>query len=92
MLKQRVMENSPYENVYTLALRGLHDKAMGGSNDMKERVKMLEEALMDQRQLLVDVLKSLRMKFHRLSPPIKRCWMYTVPDSIYLKTLLSLAG
>ncbi len=57
MLKQRVMENSPYENVYTLALRGLHDKAMGGSNDMKERVKMLEEALMDQRQLFSGCFK-----------------------------------
>ena len=28
-----------------LRYAGFHDKAMGGSNDMKERVKMLEEAL-----------------------------------------------
>lgn len=55
VLKQRVVENSPYENVYSLALRGLHDKAMGGSSDMKERVKMLSQALNDQRQLLIDV-------------------------------------
>ena len=52
VLRQRVTENSPFENVYTLALRGLHDKAMGGSNNMKERVKMLGAALRDQRQLL----------------------------------------
>ena len=57
VLRQRVTENSPFENVYTLALRGLHDKAMGGSNNMKERVKMLGAALRDQRQLLVDVIK-----------------------------------
>lgn len=56
VLKKRVIENSPYENVYSLALRGLHDKAMGGSRDMKERVKMLGSALNDQRQLLIDVI------------------------------------
>lgn len=56
VLKKRVVENSPFENVYTLALRGLHDKAMQGSSDMKERVKMLGGALMDQRQLVADVL------------------------------------
>lgn len=56
VLRRRVEENSAYENVYTLALRGLHDKAMGGSNDMKERAKMLSKALQDQRQIVVDVL------------------------------------
>lgn len=56
VLKQRVVENGSFENVYTLALRGLHDKAMGGSNDMKERVRMLSEALNAQRQILVDVI------------------------------------
>lgn len=56
VLKKRVEQNSPYENVYSLALRGLHDKAMGGSNDMKERVDMLSQALKDQRQILIDVI------------------------------------
>lgn len=54
-LTQRVIDNSPYENVYTLALRGLHDKAMAGSSDMKQRVKMLGSALADQRKILADV-------------------------------------
>ena len=54
VLRQRVRENAPYENVYTLALRGLHDRAMTGSNNMKERVRQLEGALQDQRQILVD--------------------------------------
>lgn len=56
VLKARVQNNADYENVYTLALRGLHDAAMAGSSDMKERVKQLEKALNDQRQILVDVL------------------------------------
>lgn len=71
VLKQRVTENSPYENVYTLALRGLHDKAMGGSNDMEERVKMLGKALMDQRQLLVDVIKKPANEIPQAFTPYK---------------------
>lgn len=71
VLKQRVTENSPYENVYTLALRGLHDKAMGGSNDMKERVKMLGDALNDQRQLVSDVLKKPANEIPQAFTPYK---------------------
>ncbi|MCQ5170022.1 glycosyl hydrolase 115 family protein, partial [Streptococcus oralis] len=52
VLGNRVKENCAYENVYTLALRGLHDAAMGGGDvPMKEKVKMLENALKDQRSL-----------------------------------------
>lgn len=71
VLKQRVVENSAYENVYTLALRGLHDKAMSGSNDMKERVKMLGEALNAQRQLLVDVIKKPANEIPQAFTPYK---------------------
>lgn len=55
VLKSRVQECAPYENVYTLALRGLHDRAMKASNDMADRKDMLQEALMAQRQMLADV-------------------------------------
>lgn len=56
VLRQRVVDNSPYENLYTLALRGLHDKAMTGSSDMKQRVEMLGSALAAQRKILTDVI------------------------------------
>lgn len=56
VLNARVMELAPYENVYTLALRGLHDRAMNASNDMHERMKMLERALMSQRRMLAEQL------------------------------------
>ncbi|NGM61539.1 hypothetical protein G5B30_06350 [Sphingobacterium sp. SGG-5] len=52
VLDQRVKENSPYENVYTLALRGLHDKAMTGNYSLEQRVALVSEALKDQRALL----------------------------------------
>lgn len=54
VLKSRVDECAPFENVYTLALRGLHDRAMNASNDMSDRKKMLQEALLAQRKMLVD--------------------------------------
>lgn len=56
MLNVRVKECAPFENVYTLALRGLHDRAMNASNDMGDRKDMLQEALMAQRQMLIDAI------------------------------------
>lgn len=56
VLNARVKECAPFENVYTLALRGLHDRAMNASNDMGDRKNMLQEALMNQRQMLVDAI------------------------------------
>lgn len=57
VLRKRVADNGRFENVYTLALRGIHDAVMAGNLPMEERVKVLEEALQDQRQILKDVLK-----------------------------------
>lgn len=57
VLNARVTELVPYENVYTLALRGLHDRAMNASNDMHERMKMLESALLAQRHMLANQLE-----------------------------------
>ena len=56
VLRKRVEENGAYENVYTLALRGLHDKAMEGSRSFEDRKAILESALADQRQILSDVI------------------------------------
>lgn len=53
VLDKRVEENSPYENVYTLALRGLHDRAMTGDYILEQRVELVGEALKDQRDLLL---------------------------------------
>lgn len=52
VLDARAAELAPYENVYTLALRGLHDRSMNASNDMGERCKMLHDALMSQRAMI----------------------------------------
>lgn len=52
VLDKRVKENSPYENVYTLALRGLHDKAMTGNYTLEQRVQLVGQALKDQQAIL----------------------------------------
>lgn len=88
VLKQRVLDNSPYENVYTLALRGLHDKAMGGSGNMKERVKLLSDALNAQRQILIDVIKKPANEIPQAFTPIRRYWMFIMPVLSYRMMLL----
>ena len=53
VLDKRVKETIPYENVYTLALRGLHDAHMNtGDVPMSEKVRLLQSALLDQRNLI----------------------------------------
>ncbi|WP_374164042.1 glycosyl hydrolase 115 family protein [Arcticibacter sp. MXS-1] len=56
VLRERVKSNSAYENVYTLALRGIHDKAMTVNSSIQDRVKVLSSALADQRKILTDVI------------------------------------
>lgn len=51
-LDNRVKEASPYENVYTLAMRGLHDGGMRGNYSQKEKVQILSNAINDQRDIL----------------------------------------
>ena len=52
VLNARALELAPFENVYTLALRGLHDVAMAGGNDMTERKNTMQTALEAQRQMV----------------------------------------
>ncbi len=71
VLRERVELSSPYENVYTLALRGLHDRAMAGSEDLNARKATMQEALLAQRQLLTDVLKRPAEEIPQVFTPYK---------------------
>ena len=48
----RVKTNGQYENTYTLGLRGIHDYPMEGANSTEERVKLMQQAINDQRDML----------------------------------------
>lgn len=52
VLNARALELAPFENVYTLALRGLHDVAMTGGNNMTERKNTMQAALTAQRRMV----------------------------------------
>ncbi len=51
VLDKRVSENGKYENVYTLAMRGIHDAGLVGVPKEKE-VSLIEEVLGDQRAIV----------------------------------------
>ena len=50
--EERVRTNGRYENTYTLGLRGIHDYPMEGANSTTERVKLMQQAIDDQRDML----------------------------------------
>ncbi len=51
VLEQRISENGRYENVYTLAMRGIHDSGLVGVRE-EDKVKLMAEVLGDQRRIL----------------------------------------
>ena len=48
----RLSVASQYENIYTTAMRGLHDAGLRGNLPMSERVPLIEQVFKDQRALL----------------------------------------
>lgn len=56
-LDSRVKEAAPFDNIYTLAMRGLHDEGMRGDMTDAEKVKNLARAITDQRDLLKKYVK-----------------------------------
>ena len=49
---ERLAEASQYENIYTVAMRGVHDAGLRGNLPMAERVPLIDTVIHDQRQLL----------------------------------------
>jgi len=43
------------EAVWTLGIRGIHDRAMQGANDMAGKIKLMSEAIADQPPVAVEV-------------------------------------
>ena len=43
VLRKRVEENGAYENVYTLAMRGIHDAVMAGNLTLDQQARVLEK-------------------------------------------------
>lgn len=56
-MDDRVKEASPYENIYTMAMRGVHDEGLRGNLTNEEKVNVLTEVMTDQRKVLEKYLK-----------------------------------
>ena len=48
ILDQRVSGNAPYENIYTIAMRGIHDAGLVGVPKDKE-VSLVEEVIAEPK-------------------------------------------
>ena len=51
-LDDRVAEAGMYENIYTVAMRGVHDAGLVGEFTPQERVQVLTDVIADQREIL----------------------------------------
>ena len=51
-LDDRIRETAQYDNIYTMGMRGLHDEAMKGSTDPRDRARTLEQVFARQREIL----------------------------------------
>ncbi len=88
-LDDRVREASPYENIYTMGMRGLHDEGMRGNMSDQEKVKILEQVMADQQDILTKYLKKPLNQIPQIFVPYKETLdLYdlglNVPDIITL--------
>jgi hypothetical protein len=88
-LDNRVREASPYENIYTVGLRGLHDEGMRGNFTREEKVKIVDRAMADQRSILQKYLQKPQTAIPQIYVPYKEALdVYNdglkVPDDVTL--------
>lgn len=70
-LDDRIRETAQYENIYTMGMRGLHDEAMKGSTNPKDRARTLEKVFEKQRGILEKYKKTKATKLPQIFVPYK---------------------
>ncbi|MEZ4905857.1 MAG: glycosyl hydrolase 115 family protein [Spirosomataceae bacterium] len=55
--RERLAEAKPFENLYSMGMRGKHDSGMEGVKSQKEAVELTNRIIKDQRNLLNNVLQ-----------------------------------
>lgn len=88
-LDARVAEAARYDNIYTMAMRGLHDEGMRGNYTLEEKVTTLHDAIMDQRKILAGHIATPVEEIPQIFIPYKEAQtLYEagleVPDDITL--------
>lgn len=85
----RVSEACMYENIYTTAMRGVHDSGLSGSFSREEKVAVLADVIADQREILETHMGLPADRIPQIFVPYKECLdVYEagleVPDDITL--------
>ena len=70
-LDSRIRETAQYDNIYTMGMRGLHDEAMKGSTDPKDRARTLEKVFGEQRTILEKYKKRKASQIQQIFVPYK---------------------
>lgn len=70
VLDRRVNQAHKNENLYTIALRGMHDEGMKGDSD-EEKLQMLDQAIKDQRGLLAKYIDQPVTEIPQIFVPYK---------------------
>lgn len=85
----RIAEAGMYENIYTVAMRGVHDSGLAGNFTREEKVSVLSEVISDQREILESHLGCSAENIPQIFVPYKETMdVYedglAVPDDITL--------
>ena len=88
-LDDRIRETAQFNNIYTMGMRGLHDEAMKGSTDPRDRARTLEKVFAEQRNILTKYKKGKITNIPQIFVPYKETLdIYDaglrVPDDITL--------
>ena len=67
----RVRQSVNYESIFTVGMRGVHDSGMPGPKDADEKLKLLEQIIADQRQLLQNNFNKPPDKLPQIFVPYK---------------------
>jgi hypothetical protein len=67
----RVAEAKNYESVFTVGMRGIHDSGMPGPKDTDAKVKLLENIISDQRDILKNNFKKPASTLPQIFIPYK---------------------
>lgn len=67
----RIKESVPYESVFTIGMRGVHDGSMPGPKDPALKVSLLEQVIQDQRKILTDRFSKSALDIPQIFVPYK---------------------
>ncbi|MBN1187933.1 MAG: glycosyl hydrolase 115 family protein [Bacteroidales bacterium] len=70
-LDDRVKEASPFENIYTVGMRGLHDEGLRGEHSAQEKVVILTRVIADQQKILEKYLDKPADEIQQIFVPYK---------------------